>query len=82
MSVVVYVLFSERTQRYYTGQSQDLQNRLSEHNAGETPSIKKGIPWKLVWNKECESRSEALKLENKIKKRGAKRFLDDLSRGT
>ncbi|MBX2963425.1 MAG: GIY-YIG nuclease family protein [Cyclobacteriaceae bacterium] len=81
MGFVVYILFSERTQKYYTGQTQNLENRLFEHNNGETSSINGGIPWELVWSIPCSSRSEAVRLETKIKKRGAKRFLDDLSRG-
>ena len=78
MNFVVYILFSERTQRYYTGQTQNLENRLAEHNSGETSSIKNGIPWKLIWSQVFESRSEAMQLEKKIKSRGASRFLADL----
>ena len=81
MDFVVYILFSESTNKFYTGHTQNLENRLIEHNQGETSSIKSGIPWKLVWNQSCPSRSEAMKLENRIKKRGAKRFLEDVSRG-
>jgi putative endonuclease len=81
MSYVVYILYSQQSLRYYTGHTQNLENRLSEHNNGETSSIKPGIPWKLVWQTQCNSRSEAIRLENKIKKRGAKRFLQGLSRG-
>jgi putative endonuclease len=81
MPYTVYILYSSSASKYYTGSTQDLDNRLREHNSGETPSIKYGIPWLVVWQNQCETRSEAIKLENKIKKRGAKRFLDDLSRG-
>jgi putative endonuclease len=72
-----YILYSDVTHRYYTGQCQDLENRLSEHNAGETPSIKKGIPWKVVWYSQYATRSEAMKMEKMIKSRGAARFLSD-----
>ncbi|HEV8515921.1 MAG TPA: GIY-YIG nuclease family protein [Cyclobacteriaceae bacterium] len=81
MTNKVYILFSPSTKKYYTGHTQDLENRMIEHNGGETASIKNGIPWTLIWLKEISSRSEAMKLENKIKKRGAKRFLEDVSRG-
>ena len=81
MEFTVYILFSNSTSKYYSGQTQDLINRLKEHNSGETSSIKNGIPWKAVWTIEVNSRSEAMKLEIKIKKRGAKRFIEDLSRG-
>ena len=45
-----YILFSEKIQKYYTGQTANLANRLQEHNQGETPSIKIGIPWAIIWS--------------------------------
>jgi putative endonuclease len=81
VSFKVYILFSPSIGKYYTGHTQDLENRMMEHNGGETASIKSGIPWTIVWVKETSSKSEAIKLENRIKKRGAKRFLEDVSRG-
>ena len=81
MKFITYILFSESISKYYTGHTHDLQNRLIEHNQGETPSIKTGIPWKIVWTGEFQTRAEAMKMEVRIKKRGSKRFLADLSRG-
>ena len=81
MAFTVYILFSESTSTFYTGSTQDLENRIVEHNQGETKSIKHSVPWKVIWSKHVSTRSEALQLETKIKKRGAKRFLKDLSRG-
>jgi putative endonuclease len=43
-------------------------------------STKYGIPWELVKTFMCETRSEAILLEKKIKKRGAKRYLEDLKK--
>jgi len=45
-----YILYSEKIQKYYTGQTANLANRLQEHNQGETPSIKIGIPWVIIWS--------------------------------
>jgi putative endonuclease len=81
MSFIVYILFSDSAKKYYTGQTQDLLNRLNEHNSGETTSLKNGIPWRVVWQVSVDSRAEAMALETKIKKRGAARFLQGLSRG-
>ena len=78
MHYCVYILYSDSISRYYTGQCEDIVNRLSEHNSGETPSIKHGIPWRVVWSHKVPSRREALALERKIKSRGAERFLKDL----
>jgi putative endonuclease len=73
----VYILFSEKRSRYYVGQTTDINKRLKRHNKGRVPSTKYGIPWKVVLQIEVDSRSEAIRLETKIKKRGAKRFIDD-----
>ena len=78
MKFITYILFSESVSKYYTGHTHDLVNRLTEHNQGETPSIKTGIPWKIVWTSEFSTRAEAMNTEAQIKKRGAKRFLSDL----
>ena len=55
-----------------------LSIRIEEHNRGKSPFTKKGMPWTLVHQIECENHSLAIQLENKIKKRGIGRYLDDL----
>jgi len=77
---VVYIPYSESIREYYTGHTRDLQNRHQEHNSGETPSLRNGIPWTVVWMSEPMPRSEAMKLEAKIKSRGAARFLQETSK--
>jgi len=72
-----YILFSESLGKYYTGHTEDIVRRLSEHNMGKTPYLKSGIPWTVVFTQTFSLRSEAMALELKIKKRGAKRFLAD-----
>ena len=37
------------------------------------------MPWELVYSINFDTRAEAVALETKIKKRGAKRYLADLS---
>ena len=78
MSFTVYILFSDSCKKFYTGQTVDLENRMTEHNNGETKSIKTCLPWRTVWTESVETRSHAVALESKIKSRGASRFLSDL----
>ncbi len=77
--MTVYILYSEILSKFYIGQTADLEERIRRHNNGLAGFTKKGIPWDLIWSLEVESRTEALKLERKIKKRGAKRFLQDMA---
>ena len=79
MSYIVYILFSESSGRYYIGHTQNIGIRLFQHNTGQGNFTSKYGPWNMVWSKTMGSRSEAMKLESKIKKRGARRFLKDNS---
>ena len=73
-----YILFSTKTLKYYVGQTNNLSDRLNRHNSGQQLATKNTIPWILITSFEFQTRSEAVHLETKIKKRGAKRFLIDI----
>jgi len=67
MPYFVYILKSEKDNRYYYGQTQDLNNRLSDHNSGKVKYTKHILPWRLFAYKQLESRSEAMKYEKMLK---------------
>jgi putative endonuclease len=75
----VYIIESERNGRYYSGQTENLEGRIKVHNMGRNLSTKAYIPWKLKWYKEFETRSEAVKMEKRIKaikkREGIERFV-------
>ncbi len=73
----VYILYSEKLDSYYAGSTSDLADRIRRHNSGQSNYTRKGVPWEIVYVKTVTSRSLAVKLERKIKKRGIRRFLDD-----
>ena len=75
---IVYILFSESSLKYYTGQTDNLENRLRRHNSGLSLSTKSGKPCEIIYEIGFPMRSEAMLLEKKIKKRGAKRYLEDI----
>ncbi len=75
MGYTVYILQSLKTNRFYCGQTQDIEDRLERHNSGYSKFTKAERPWKLVWKKEFSTRTEAVRLEIQIKKRGIGRFL-------
>ncbi len=41
---IVYILYSQSTSKYYTGQTDNLENRLKRHNSGLSLSTKSGKP--------------------------------------
>jgi putative endonuclease len=72
---VVYILQSSITEKYYCGQTNDLQQRLLRHNASMVKSTKHGVPWKVIGFVLCNNRSEAVILEKKVKARGISRWV-------
>ena len=77
MKYYVYILFSPESRKYYVGQTNNFEARIERHNSGCVRSTKNHIPWQLLVKYECCSRSEAMQLETKIKKRGIARYLKD-----
>jgi len=78
MPYSVYILYSESSDRFYTGFTEDLERRWKEHQIGKTKSIRFATDWKIMWSKDVQTSSDARELEVRIKTRGAKRFLSDL----
>ena len=74
----VYILYSQGTERYYVGSTQDVPKRLREHNAGKSLSTRAGAPWQLVLVEEFATRSEAVRHEARVKGRGIERYLEDI----
>ncbi|MBL7740028.1 MAG: GIY-YIG nuclease family protein [Chitinophagaceae bacterium] len=67
MCFFVYVLYSEAFDKFYVGQTNDIENRLARHNSGSVQATQPYRPWVLKWYVEKDSRAEAMKLEKKLK---------------
>ena len=77
-----YIIQSESTGRYYIGHTQDIEQRLAQHNThsfiGSSATKRIKGPWKVVYSQPCNSRSDAMKLEKKIKSWKSKNAIDSL----
>ena len=67
MLFFTYILESEVDGSFYIGQTNSVDERLKRHNKGYSKSTSTKRPWKLVFKKEFESRSEAVKMEKYLK---------------
>lgn len=63
----LYILQSIKNSRFYIGHTNELLNRLKEHNSGKTRSTKAYAPWKIVYTEVFETKSEAYRREIEIK---------------
>ena len=74
----VYILYSNKLDRYYVGSTGNLEDRLKRHNSGRSTYTKPGIPWNLVYSKEYETRSEAYNEEQFIKSQKSRIYIERL----
>ncbi len=63
----LYILYSQQFDRYYIGQSSDIDARLERHQKGYVKSTKAYRPWKLVYSESFHTRIEAVNRETYLK---------------
>ena len=76
----LYIIYSDCLQKYYVGESPDVEIRLSHHNNHyfKTNFTKSANDWKLSIKYECKNRGEALFLEKFIKKMKSRVFIEKI----
>lgn len=71
----VYIIYSEKFDKYYIGQTQDFNARIARHNFGYEKATSPYLPWIKKCVLEKPTRSDAMILENKLKNLNRKRLL-------
>ena len=73
-----YVLKSIHHDFIYKGHCEDLEERIKQHNAGMTESIRPYIPFKIIYSEQFSSRQDAIQREKYFKTAAGRRFLKKL----
>ena len=68
MGYFVYIIQSEIDDTYDKGFTENPEQRIRQHNNGESRYTSTKMPWKLVYLEEFETKREALIREKKIKR--------------
>ncbi len=63
----VYIIQSLKDGKLYTGFTSNIEKRIRAHNQGEVKSTRNRRPFKLVYQEEYKSKTEALKREKFLK---------------
>jgi putative endonuclease len=74
----MYILFSEKVNKYYIGACKDLERRLHEHNIGHSKFTSTGIPWQIKYKEAFETVQEAKRRELAIKKMKSRKYIENL----
>ena len=75
----IYILQSEKNKKYYIGYKKVLKRRLEEHNSKHAKSTKSGIPWKIVYVENYQTKHDAIIRENKLKSMKSKKYIKELT---
>lgn len=76
----LYILFSEKTDRFYTGETSHVENRMNQHRLHYFKSgfTKAAADWKLMLKYCCQNKKDALYLERFIKRMKSKAFIQKI----
>ena len=75
MVFTVYVLFSESSNRTYTGFTSNLEMRLRSHNEFGKGWTARYRPWLLIYQKDFNSKKDAMEHENWLKSGQGREFI-------
>ena len=78
MMFFMYIIYSEKRDKYYIGYTANLEIRVEKHNIGATRSTRSGIPWVLVYSEEFDNKSDAIKREIAVKKKKSRKYIESL----
>ena len=70
----VYNIESADQEHWYVGLTEDIEQRLAEHNSGKSPHTKKFGPWKLKSFTAFIDRSRAEAFERYLKSHSGRAF--------
>ena len=71
----IYILYSIKDGKKYTGYTKDLLARFEAHQAGRVESTKHRRPFKLVYFEGCLNQADAIHREKYLKTHYGKMFL-------
>ena len=74
----VYILYSPTANKYYTGQTDNLSQRVESHRSGISRYTAIAADWELVYFEEFDTRQKALIREREIKSMKSRKYIEQL----
>ena len=74
----VYILYSEKLNRFYIGQTYNLEERLRKHRSSTKHFTGKAKDWVLKYTESYSTRKEAIAREREIKKKKSRKYIEYL----
>jgi len=75
MYYYIYILQSEKDNLFYAGYTNNLKERVKQHNEGKVNSTKNRMPLKIVYFEGCLNQQDATHREKYLKTSWGKRYI-------
>ena len=79
MIYTVYILFSDKTLKPYTGFTSNMEQRMLSHNLLGKGWTSRYRPWKIIYTKEFNNKVEAMRHEKWLKSGTGRAFIKNLN---
>jgi putative endonuclease len=76
--LTVYILYSKNRDQYYIGSTEDVQGRIRRHNTNHKGFTGNSNDWQLVWEKEFNIKTEAIKFERLLKSWKSRKMIEKI----
>ncbi len=73
-----YILYSQKIDKYYIGQTSNIDARIARHNSSKKGFTSTGKPWALVYSEKFHDKSSALKREKQLKRWKSRKDIERL----
>ncbi|MEN9598019.1 MAG: hypothetical protein RL596_330 [Bacteroidota bacterium] len=74
----LYILYSEKLNKFYVGACINLERRFYEHNIGHSTYTATGMPWILKYSAQFPDLPTAKKRERQIKSMKSRKYIEQL----
>lgn len=76
MLYTFYIIYSAKLDRYYSGHTDDIEERIVQHNEGISDYTSKANDWVVAYTESYSTREEARKRELEVKKKKSRKYIE------
>jgi len=73
-----YIIYSRKLKKYYTGYTENLQDRLERHNRKSSKYTSITNDWELKYSESYEDKHSAMKRDLDIKRMKSRKYIEAL----
>ncbi len=78
MTFFVYILYAKTANKYYVGETENINSRLQSHLAGISKYTSIAKDWIVVHTESFNSRGAAIKREREIKRKKSQKYIESI----